>query len=439
MANTVAPRRLKTSGPTWNAAPFAQSRTTVRPSSLVGPSPEAIMSPSPEAIMSPSPEEIVDTESTRCLTYVVTPAWLSPMRPTSAPVGRAHGSSRRFSMRISMSSSSLCPPRDRNLMPLSGIGLWLAEIITPMSAASSAVRKAAPGVGTTPRRWTSTPAEARPATTAASRNSPDARGSRATTAVGRWSANAPASPRTCAAATDRSSASSAVRSRFASPRTPSVPKMRPTVRSGSALALLGSLPCLLQAGLLALLDARVTSEQSRLLERRAIGFLVDGVERAGDTETERAGLTGHATAGDAGDDVEPTLEAGLGERLLGDLLVQLVREVLLQRLAVDRPLTAARHDADARDGLLATAGGRSGCDGRRLVGHVGRRARLGRVDALVQLDVGIGRGGIGRVCHWELFCRLGAGLLGDLLDLERLGLLGGVRVLGPGVDLQFLD
>ena len=29
--------------------------------------------------------------------------------------------------------------------------------------------------------------------------------------------------------------------------------------------------------------------------------------------------------------------------------------------------------------------------------------------------------------------------LGNLLDLERLGLLGGVRVLGAGVDLELLE
>src|SRR5579875_3878974 len=73
---------------------------------------------------------------------------------------------------------------------------------------------------------TSTPALAKPATTAASRNSPEARGSRPTTASGRWPSNTPAWARTCAAATARSRASSAVRSRFAMPRTPSVPKSR---------------------------------------------------------------------------------------------------------------------------------------------------------------------------------------------------------------------
>ncbi len=111
-------------------------------------------------------------------------------------------------------------------MPLSGIGLWLAEIITPRSTPSAAVRCATPGVGSTPSRSTSTPADARPATTAASRNSPEMRVSRPTTARGRCPSKAPASPSTWAAATDRSSASSAVSVPLASPRTPSVPKTR---------------------------------------------------------------------------------------------------------------------------------------------------------------------------------------------------------------------
>ena len=37
-------------------------------------------------------------------------------------------------MRSSVASSSLCPPGPKILMPLSGIGLCEAEIITPNSA-----------------------------------------------------------------------------------------------------------------------------------------------------------------------------------------------------------------------------------------------------------------------------------------------------------------
>src|SRR5690606_19389462 len=95
-----------------------------------------------------------------------------------------------------------------------------------------------------------------------SRNSPEARESVPTTATGRWSANTPASPSTCAAATARSTATSAVSSRLATPRTPSVPNSRPTERPRSALAVLGRLARLLQTGLLALLDPRVAGQQA---------------------------------------------------------------------------------------------------------------------------------------------------------------------------------
>src|SRR5689334_13277387 len=95
----------------------------------------------------------------------------------------------------------------------------------------------------------------------------------------------------------------------------------------SALAELRGLAGLLETSLLALHDAGVAGEQAGLLERRAVGLDVDGVERTGHTEAQGAGLTGDATAVDAGDHVEAALELQLGERLVGDLLVQLVGEV----------------------------------------------------------------------------------------------------------------
>src|SRR5215210_2411830 len=217
-------------------------------------------------------------------------------------------------------------------MPLSGIGLWLAEIITPRSTSRISVRKATLRVGSTLASMTSTPALARPAMTAAERNSPDARGSRPTTAVGRWPAKAPASPRTWAAATDRSSASSAVRSPLARPRTPSVPKTRSG--KGSALAVLRSLAGLLEPGLLALDHAGVAGQQARLLQAGAVGLHVHGVERAGDTEPQGAGLAGDAATVDARDHVEAVDEVGAHEGLVHDLLVQLVGEVGVEAAAV---------------------------------------------------------------------------------------------------------
>src|SRR5699024_7154384 len=115
-------------------------------------------------------------------------------------------------------------PRAKNLIPLSGAGVWEAEIITPRSAPVDRTRWASPGVGRTSASSTSTPAEARPALTAAERKSPEGRVSRATMARGRVPPKAPSVPSTWAAPTDSSTASSAVMSPFARPRTPSVPK-----------------------------------------------------------------------------------------------------------------------------------------------------------------------------------------------------------------------
>src|SRR4051794_7423151 len=139
--------------------------------------------------------------------------------------------------------------------------------------------------------------------------------------------------------------------------------INPALRS--ALGVLRRLAGLLETGLLALDDAGVTREQPGLLERGAVGLDVDGVEAAGHAEAQGAGLAGDAAAVDPRDDVEAALELQRGERLVHDLLVQLVREVVVQGPAVDRPLAGAGDDAHAGDGLLATAGGRRGGDGRR--------------------------------------------------------------------------
>src|SRR5215213_4580848 len=154
--------------------------------------------------------------------------------------------------------------------------------------------------------------------------------------------------------------------------------------AGSALAVLRSLAGLLQAGLLALDDTGVPREQAGLLERGAVRVEVDRVQRTGHAEAQGAGLTGDSTAVDAGDHVEATDQVGGHERLVDDLLVQLVREVRVQRTAVDGPLAAPRHQPDAGNGLLPTAGGRGGCDGRRAGRSVVGRRALGAVgDALL--------------------------------------------------------
>src|SRR5580704_7867536 len=234
----------------------------------------------------------------------------------------------------------------------------------------------------TPSLSTSTPALASPATTAASRNSPEARGSRPTTATGRapgaaWLAVA-WPPSTAAAATLRFRARLAVSSSPATPRTPSVPNNRlrcpasaislrspPTprprllvrgelvrvlIRLGLCaqarqaprgrhlpLGVLRRLAGLLQAVLLPLLDPGVPGQEAGLLQRRAVLRVHQG-QRPGHAEAQRARLPGDAAAGDPGDHVELVLPAQGHERLVDELLVHLVRKVHVERPAVDRPL-----------------------------------------------------------------------------------------------------
>src|SRR5262249_53932707 len=198
-------------------------------------------------------------------------------------------------------------------------------------------------------RRTSTPDPARPATTAASRNSPDARGSRPITASGRRPSaravsKAPILSIAPAAATDRSMASRAVRSRPATPRTPSVPNSRAKQftpgrsRRPSALACPGPVPGLgpasawaqplaelplgvlrrlaglLQTVLLALLDPGVAGQEASPLKYRAV-LRVDQDQRPGDAQPQRPRLAGDAAAGDPGDDVELVFRAQRDERL----------------------------------------------------------------------------------------------------------------------------
>src|SRR5262245_49109616 len=116
-------------------------------------------------------------------------------------------------------------------------------------------------------------------------------------------------PSTRAAARPTPVTSSGVSSRLATPRMPSVPKRRLMTRwqgrdgaRRSPLRVLRCLARLLQSVLAALLLTRVTREQARLLERRP-HLLVERDECTGDAEAQRAGLTTHTAAVDAGIDV----------------------------------------------------------------------------------------------------------------------------------------
>src|SRR5215470_20040502 len=122
-----------------------------------------------------------------------------------------------------------------------------------------------------------------------------------------------------------------------------------------ALRVLRRLPSLLQAVLLALLDAGVPGQEARSLQGSPV-LRVDQREGACDAQPQRARLAGDTATGDAGHHVELPLGPEGHGRLADELLVDLVREEILKRPLVDAPLAGAGRDADPRDRLLAAAG-----------------------------------------------------------------------------------
>src|SRR5664279_627388 len=168
---------------------------------------------------------------------------------------------------------------------------------------------------------------------------------------------------------------------LASPRTPSVPKRRGMgCRSGGLpLRELRGLASLLQARLLALDDAGVTSQEAGLLEGRAVVLAVDLVERASDRETQRTGLAGRPATGDLDDHVVAAQQVEHLERVVDELPVQLVGEVLLERAAVHQVGAGAGREPRTGDRLLAPANGRAG----------NAQERAGGLGGL--LDRGLGR------------------------------------------------
>src|SRR5205823_8915647 len=116
--------------------------------------------------------------------------------------------------------------------------------------------------------------------------------------------------------------------------------------TGSALGVLGRLACLLEAVLLALLHPRVASEETCLLQGRAILRLqID--EGSRDGQAERAGLARHATAPQAGDHVVLPIAIERDQRLPDELLVHLVREIAVHAAAIQGELAGARHEPDS--------------------------------------------------------------------------------------------
>src|SRR6266508_2779896 len=219
---------------------------------------------------------------------------------------------------------------------------------------------------------TAPPAAVMPAARAASSISPDSRVSRMTSTRG-------ASASDCSvAARPRARASSAVSSSPATPRTPSVPKSWRAKAPGLALAELRTLARLLQAGLLALLDARVAREEAAALELAAqVGV---GLQKgAADVVAQNTRLRGHAAAVHARDDVHARLVAHGLEGLPDVALQWRAREELHERAPVDRVGARAGLEDHAGDGGLSLAG--------RAVARPGGEVDRDRGDGLIVGDV----------------------------------------------------
>ena len=129
--------------------------------------------------------------------------------------------------------------------------------------------------------------------------------------------------------------------------------------TGQAKLTLGELrgaTCLVQTSLLAFHDASVAGQEASLLQGGAVGVTVDGVQSAGNAETDGTGLTGGAAAVNEDDSVELAFELEQNDRGVDLTLQQLGGEVLLQSAAVDGPLAITRNQTDTGDSLLAATG-----------------------------------------------------------------------------------
>src|SRR3954447_21746710 len=175
------------------------------------------------------------------------------------------------------------------------------------------------------------------------------------------------------------------------------PACSPSRSRPRALALgeLRPLAGLLEAGLLALLDARVARQEAAALELAA-QVRVRLEQRAADAAAQRARpgghaapvgaprRGGHAAAVDAHDDVHARLVADGLERLADVALQRGTREEDLERTAVDRVLAGAGQERDAGDRGLALA--------RRAVARARAEVDRDRGDRLVGDLVGVARG-----------------------------------------------
>src|SRR5699024_4112705 len=109
---------------------------------------------------------------------------------------------------------------------------------------------------------------------------------------------------------------------------------------GLALGVLRGTTCTVQTCLLTLDSTSVAGQAASLLQLGAL-LRVVLVQGAGDSQTHRTSLAGRAAAGQGCLDVELVLALQQDQRILDELLVELVREVILQCAAIAGDLAGA--------------------------------------------------------------------------------------------------
>src|SRR5690606_32589628 len=155
------------------------------------------------------------------------------------------------------------------------------------------------------------------------------------------------------------------------------PRARPAFGIVLRLAL-GELEAAASLGLavlLALDGAGVAGQEAALLEHAAQLRLEIG-QRLGDAVTHRAGLARETTAGDRAHHVVLVLAGSRDEGLLDQHTQHGPRKIVLELAGIDDDLAGAGLDPDARDGVLALAGGIGAALLVHLLDVLGRFRRL---------------------------------------------------------------
>ena len=133
-------------------------------------------------------------------------------------------------------------------------------------------------------------------------------------------------------------------------------RLRRKTDEGLALGVLRRTTCTVQTSLLTLNCTSVAGQEASLLQLGALLWVVL-VQSTSDSQTHCAGLAGWATAVQRCLDVELVLALQQDQWVLDQLLVQLVREVVLQRTTVAGDLAGTLNQTNTDDSALAATDG----------------------------------------------------------------------------------